>query len=121
MVKKYWKSIFWNLFVIIISLIPSKQIPETKIGLIPHFDKVIHFIMYAVLTFFILWENKRAKKESTKTILLIFIMLYGIFLGFFLEILQNSFLIGRNFDIFDVIANTLGVLTIVVFYKMFNH
>jgi len=120
-VKNYWKAIIWNLIVILLSLIPTSGIPDTKIDWIPHMDKVIHFIMYGVLTFLILCENQKRFLGKTKTIALIFTMLYAFFLGFFLEIIQNSFLIGRNFDIFDVLANTAGILSAIVFCKIFNH
>ena len=121
MVRVYWKAIGWSLLVILVSILPAEEIPGIKFEIIPHFDKVVHFIMYAILTILILQKNHVLFGKIRQTTLLIFTALYAFFLGFFLELIQNCFLIGRIFDIFDVMANTIGILVSIVFFKIFNH
>lgn len=50
-----------------------------------------------------------------------FSFLYVFLMGFFVEILQNSFLIGRNFDIFDVVANTAGAVMVIAGFRIYHH
>ena len=120
-VKNYWLAVLWNVVIIILSLLPSGEFDGVKFDFIPHLDKVVHFIMYALLTFLILHGNRKIFKREKRNISLILTVLYAFFLGFFLELLQNSFIIGRIFDIFDVLANTCGIIIATVFFRMFNH
>lgn len=121
MVKNYWLAVLWNVVVVILSLVPSSDLPDLELDLIPHADKIVHFVMYVLLTFLYLQQNQKEGTGKSKIMWLILTVLYAFFTGFFLELIQNSFLIGRNFDIFDVLANTAGILVAVVFYKMFHH
>ena len=107
--------------IIVLSLFPSDDLPDQNWDWFPHVDKVVHFIMYAVLTFLILAKNHIffSKYQEIKVLTITF--LYVFLMGFFIEIMQNSFLIGRNFDIFDVVANTTGALVVVVLYKTYHH
>jgi VanZ family protein len=120
-VKNYWLAILWTIGIIVLSTMPPDDIPETKLSLIPHFDKVVHFLMYAGLTFLILRKNSVYFKNKNQSIVLFFSILFCFLTGFLLEIIQNSFIIGRIFDIFDVLANTIGIISAVVLTKMFNH
>ena len=121
MVRLYWKAIVWNIFVIVASLMPKNDIPDLNLILIPHLDKVIHFIMYAVLTVLILQKNRIFFDKKIQNRSLLFTVLYSCFTGFFLEIMQNSFIIGRFFDIFDILANITGTIFAVLFFKVINH
>ena len=100
---------------------PQDSIDGSRLVEIPHFDKVIHFIMYAVLTILILSKNHVLFGKYRQINVLAFSFFYAFFMGFFIEILQNSFLIGRNFDIFDVVANTAGAVFSIVCFRIYNH
>ncbi len=79
---------------------------ETQDFELPHKDKIVHLIMYIVLSAIICIEQKRQKKTIlNKNKLKIFIIctLYGIFI----EIIQY-FLPYRGFEIADMIADSLG-------------
>jgi VanZ family protein len=119
-VRVYWKALAWNSVILLASLMPADTVPAGNWALIPHMDKIIHFIMYAVLTFFILQKNHIFFGKYRLINVLGLTFLYVSCMGFFIEILQNSFLIGRNFDIFDVLANTTGSLLVILGFRIFQ-
>ena len=53
--KAHWKSILWAFFIFILCHLPGKDLPKvTIIGI----DKVVHFILFATITFITLFiEN----------------------------------------------------------------
>lgn len=82
--------------ITILSLLPPRSGIE-----IPGNDKVGHFIAYAVLTI-----NAGLLLDRKKWLVMLFVCaLYGLLL----EYLQG-FVPGRSVTIYDVYANTLGVL-----------
>lgn len=100
---------------------PTDGIKEENWIQFPHMDKVVHLLMYGILTFLILRKNHVLFGKSREINVLAFSFLYAFFMGFFIEILQNSFFIGRNFDIFDVIANSIGSILAIFGFRIYNH
>ncbi len=77
---------------------------------ITNLDKVFHFIAYFSLT--IAWLfTYREKNKTLQIILLLF--LYGVLLEFF----QAWFTTSRVTDIFDVFANTIGIIFASLVFK----
>ena len=120
MVKVYWQALVWNSLVIVLSVLPAGSFPETGLIRIAHLDKIVHFSMYAVLTFLILRKNPVVFPGTRKIILWSWTFVHVFFTGFFLELFQNYFIIGRVFDIFDVLANTAGSLVALLIFEMFH-
>ena len=96
-----WPSILWAIFILVLSTVPGPSLPQQK--LLPHLDKVVHFIFYLILV--ILSFN--GWKDSKNGIIIICLVLsYGVGI----ELIQHFFIEKRFFDIYDVVANTAGVL-----------
>jgi hypothetical protein len=112
-VKRYINVIIWSILIVILSLLPKSSLDVNHVKLFKGADKIVHFILYAVLMF--LWLRPRILvNESKNTNSLIVIgCIYSISLGIILEILQNYLEIGRSFDTFDIVANILGVVFII--------
>ena len=100
--RKYWIALayFFLLVVGILSLMPTPDLGGS--------DKIAHFVTYAFLSavFSLIAEQR-------KSLWLILIGLIGY--GLLLEFLQ-SLTSYRQGDIADAIANSLGVMTGLVFY-----
>lgn len=98
-----WYSIcVYSLFIIILSVFPfQSQSPQIFFL----FDKVIHFLIYAILSFMMV--NTFYLKRQNHFKLAAFS--YSFFLGLFLECVQ-SFLPFRSFETQDVFSNFLGSL-----------
>lgn len=93
-----------------LSLLPPQDFP--KIPVFEGFDKVVHFMMYFILSLLLSW----AVKTEQKYMRLFLIIPVTIGWGIFMEIMQYEMHLGRSFDIFDMLANSTGVGVGVLLY-----
>lgn len=112
MLKKYALifAIFYSLALAVVSLVKINNLPNAGIS---HADKIFHFLVYSVLAY--LWVNTfffKFKYKKTKAIL--YAALFSIIFGIIIEVLQGSITASRHTDVYDAVANTLGVLIMVL-------
>ena len=105
-------TFLWAFFILILSVIPGKDLPESNLVGI---DKVVHFIFYFVLSF--LYLSIFSDKYTFRIILIIAFICCAY--GFLIECIQGLFLQDRFFDLYDVLANSSGVL-FATFYTIFK-
>ncbi len=112
----YTIAIALTIFIAITSLVSLKGIKTVSLG-ISNFDKIVHFTSYFLLTlswFFAmqtLWKNRK-----TKIILIVSLISYGIII----EALQGGMTTHRQADVFDILANSLGVLQATFLFPRLN-
>lgn len=94
--------IIYLLMVTAVSLLPSNDIPEVQV--FPYFDKVVHFGMYALFSFLLLWAWPQEFSGKKQLIPFLMVVAYG----FLMEVLQRFTHLGRTFDLSDELANCLG-------------
>lgn len=106
-------SILYTLVLAAVCLIKIKKLPEIGVSF---GDKIFHFLAYTVLAF--LWFNtffntfKLKKKKA-----LIYAALFSIVFGIIIEVLQGTIATSRSSDVYDVMANTMGVfLTVIIVF-----
>ena len=104
-------AILWGLIILILMGMPGNDIPKMPWLEHLHFDKIVHFFLYAVFTILLV----RSFKNQTSFIFLqkysiITALLFGIFYGAILEYLQGVLFIDRTSDLHDLIANIIGSL-----------
>lgn len=112
MIRKNLFSLTVTLIIIYLSLSPADDFDNVKIN-IPHFDKIIHFMMYLSLMVVIIFEHRRDARNY-KNILLMAI--FPICLGITLEILQILLQNGRSGSIYDELANLAGILVAIMLW-----
>lgn len=87
---------------------------------IPYSDKIFHFLSYMVFNY--LWYYNffnifmLDKKKA-----LIYAALLSIIFGIIIEVLQGTIATSRSAEVYDVVANTAGVLfsvSIIIIYNM---
>jgi len=100
------------LFVLTLMPIDESQSKHFSFIQIPHKDKIIHFFLFFILTLLL---NFAYKKLSIVQLILI-----PICIGIFIEVLQHISNLGRTFDVYDILANSLGVLIAVLLLKKFS-
>jgi VanZ family protein len=111
----FFLALSFTLLITVGSLISTSSIPKVNFAVS---DKLIHTVGYFVLMF--LWSLfviSKYKKESFNKLILItacFAFIYGIII----EVLQGTLTETRTTDIYDVIANALGIV-IAVFVLVF--
>ena len=95
---------------------PGNQLPKVVIW---QFDKLVHTVMYGILSFFLLIPySKQFSEKDSRFKIGLFIILFGIFYGGFMEILQNNIFINRSGNWYDFIANTIGAVLGVLMYPL---
>ena len=106
-IKPYWLVILWSIIIFLLCLLPGTNIPLVPILGI---DKIIHLLIFGLLTHLYLVESNKRKKNlrSLHVILWLFVfVLYGIVLEWY----QGRFVTNRIADINDGIANFIGVIS----------
>jgi len=91
--------IVFSILILIASILPLKSSTEV----IPFLDKIIHGLIYALLSF--VSSNALHLKNHPKARFLGFS--YAFSFGIFMEVLQ-FFIPYRSFDTADIFANLLG-------------
>ena len=109
----YWfPIILYCLLIFIQSSYPSiKRAPE-----LPHLDKVLHFVAYALLGALFLRAFKTSRIKNNVRFILILSVLLSFLYGISDEIHQH-FIPYRSADLMDVLADMLGGLTGVYIYQ----
>jgi VanZ family protein len=105
---KYWKSSLWLLAVTIASLINKVPIKEPQLEIVG-FDKVVHFFFYAILSGLIFIEGYKNKtlKEG-----FFWVIVFPIFFGGVIEIIQGLMVNPRSAEWGDFIADAVGSLMV---------
>lgn len=99
-----WPAILWSAFVLVAMLAPLQRAEEQHVQLVPHLDKAVHFVLFAVLTRLWLYHIPAAPRYQ----LLLFAL--ALSYGISLECLQMLPGIKRDFSYADLLANALGCL-----------
>ncbi len=109
--RHYWKSIFIVVFIQYLSFAsPStfKSIPTFEI---PNLDKLVHFLMFAGLTATLIWDFKGYKYSNSNFQFFVLVcILFPIFFGGLIEILQSVYFAPRTGDWYDWLCDMAGVL-----------
>ena len=97
-------TLIYTISISVLSLAHLTELPELNTGFD---DKIAHFILYAGLCLFWFMSLYVLKTKSS----LLIASLLSIVFGGVIEILQGVLSIYRTTDIFDFVANCLGILT----------
>lgn len=98
--KNIWSSIGFSAFTAFLFFYPFKS---NNTPLFPYADKVIHIGLFFILTTLWLLTRKTVKE---KNILVIILMAYAILV----EFIQDWMGMGRSFDLYDIIADYVGIV-----------
>ena len=81
-------------------------------------DKIIHMFSYFLLTLsWLFCYKKESKKIKISLIIVLTVFIYGIII----EILQGTVTKNRQLEIYDALANLIGIIfAITVFKKAFQ-
>jgi len=98
---------------------PSDQIPETPLLGLPHADKAVHFLLFAIFgVLLILGLGKQAGNRQAGTMHILMALLIGLAYGILTEYYQHCCLADRHGNIPDIVANAFGTIFGVVLMAM---
>ena len=110
--KKFAPGIAWFFIVSVLTLMPGSDVPKISwLDAIFGMDKLVHAALFGGLTFlFCLPYFKSAFSYKQKINHFIRIALAAIVWGIAVEFLQKYFIPGRDFELLDWAADSMGVL-----------
>ncbi|MBN2521565.1 MAG: VanZ family protein [Bacteroidales bacterium] len=118
LIKSFWKPVLWGIAIIILSLMSGNDVKKISIFNFEHADKIVHFIMYFVFSFF-LFESfmKYFKTKINPVRKIVYVITISVLFGIIMEILQIILVVNRSGEILDFIANTTGSVLALVSFK----
>ena len=114
-IKKFWKPLAWTVIILILCLMPRSVEPQPSwLIQIPHFDKIVHWSLYAILSFLMYLS----KQEKQKIVFFIINILFAFVLGGSIELIQPY--VGRSKELMDLIADMVGSICGIPIYFIFQ-
>jgi VanZ family protein len=108
-------SIGWFILMCVLFTLPGSAFPNENWLSDIYFDKWVHVGLFAVLVF--LWSSFFMVKPSAWWKPLLYALIYGLII----EWIQKEFVPNRSFDIYDVIADTVGsVIGLMVWLRVYK-
>ena len=106
-----WSSIYpsliWCLIILVGSILPSSNVQVDEIS-----DKLIHFVFYAVFSFFLfLLSHKVTLDLDTLIKKWTFVITIGTIVGLSIEFIQYTLIPSRSGEWLDVLVNIFGLIT----------
>lgn len=107
---KVWTiPVIWFILLTVGFLLPGKTLPVDSWDLADNFDKILHFLAYMGLALCIGWANERRRKWNDKQLFLVLIVV-AIYSSL-LEGMQGLLYQDRYFEVFDILANVMGLIS----------
>ncbi len=107
-------AILLTIFIAVLSLISLKGVHIIKVS---NSDKFGHFFAYLTLSLSWLYAHKNFQYKKIKKITLILLIIsYGILI----EVLQGALTTYRQADLYDIIANSIGILFAAILFEKIN-
>jgi len=109
----YWKSIFISLCIMILSFAGANNFSEIPTFQLTYPDKIVHFLMYAVLALALMIDYRRSSRTNRYNLgFVLFCFALPVIFGGVIEIVQSAYFPPRTGDWFDWVADIAGVLVI---------
>ncbi len=112
-------AIFWGLVILLLSGLPGNHFPDLSFWSLFTFDKFSHLMFYAVFTVLLTIgevKHRRFSANRSKSLWIGFLVAFTY--GILVELLQAMVFHERFADVGDVIANTIGCILGVIYFKM---
>ncbi len=110
------------MIILLVISYPGENIPDSDLLKIPYIDKVIHFVLFAVLGTLLVYgfgKKQRGKRLQGRQLILCIVL--GITYGILTEYVQYCCLSDRHGNLPDVIANGFGtIFGVVVSARLFR-
>lgn len=104
-------GILWAVLILILCGMPGDQIPRLDFWEFLKFDKVVHFILFAMQVLIItIGFRKQHNRKWLRYHALSSALAFGLGYGILTEVLQLLVFRLRHFDYMDVAANSAGAL-----------
>ena len=104
------KSILAAAIILFLSIISTPTINPGRLANIPHIDKIVHFILYAGLSFILLLDFNNLKIKKSKNLNIFVPIIIAVIYGGLIELIQ-ILIPGRSGELLDFVFDIGGALT----------
>jgi VanZ family protein len=117
--RQYWRTEIWSIFIAILLFTPGNKLPKMGLFHFEHADKIIHFFLFLVLEFFLLYDKKKYpfKNRSTNSFLMV---IMAVAYGGFTEIIQSTIINERKGSWVDFIFDCCGIGSAYIAYYIYG-
>ena len=116
LLSSIYPSLIWCLIILVGSILPSSNIQGVEIS-----DQLIHFVFYAVFSFFLFLLSHNVNFGLNTLIKKwTFVITIGTLLGFIIEWIQYALIPSRSGEWIDLLANSIGLITMLIFIYLFK-
>ena len=106
-------AISWFIIMCVLFFLPGSALPEEHSWMILiQIDKLVHIFLFAVL--FLTWRYAFYSGQKHFTIILFIVV---VAFGLVVEIIQKYWIPGRTFDLYDLLADTIGSIAGWLIYR----
>jgi VanZ family protein len=114
LINLFLKPIIWLALICYGLFIPAGNLPVKPFLNIPHFDKIVHFGLFFVFCLLLFRPFRKLKINSY-----FWAPAISLFLATLLEVVQQTISSSRSSNLYDLMANTAGILASIVFFRFF--
>jgi hypothetical protein len=116
----YTAPIIWAAFILFACGAQPSTLAQLKLSDLFSYDKPIHALLFGIQAW--LFIKAYGSKNSLTRLSITFWCLLAACYGALIEGLQKWWFVGRSYDFFDMLANTLGcIITYVLVIKKRQH
>lgn len=109
-IKYHIFTIIWGLIITSIILIPGGSLPNLEFFNLLGLDKLVHFFAFAILTLMMIIGLSKQYSDGCYHFNIFYLTIFSLIgYGILLEFIQR-YIPERNFEIWDAVANGLGVI-----------
>jgi VanZ family protein len=115
----YGPAILWGILILIATLTPGKSLPSSSLF---KFDKVIHMGIFGIFAWLVLrayFLSHIDRSNKSKLIVYAIVCVATILFGVSIEGMQQ-FIPDRGADIYDVLANSIGIFGAQILFYLFH-
>ena len=111
----------WAVLILILCGLPGSNFPKLSFLEWLRPDKIVHLILFGVQSFlFIKGFSRQNSFLALKQNAIRWGVVLSITYGALVEVLQTTIFIGRSGDVRDALANAIGALLGLYFYRKFS-
>lgn len=117
LLRYYTPAILWIILILVLCTLPGNDIPSNSFLDKIHFDKFVHFGLFGGIVLFLslgIYQQKKYISNSTLWLLVLIAAGYGLAI----EFIQKYWAINRSFDMYDLVADTLGAIAGIWVFKI---
>ena len=119
LIGSFWKVFLWLVAVTLLSLMPADNVRDSQLFSFPYLDKIVHFIMYAILSFLLYQAILRFHGISERIRVLVITIIITVVYGGLMELVQLKYIPSRLGDLLDLASNAAGCICGILLFESY--